>query len=204
MKPLVLIFTKAPRLGAAKSRLAAGIGVVHAWRIKRRLDRRTCRVLADPRWDLAIACARDRDLCGRFGDVWPARLPRTGQGNGDLGARMARALATQSRGGRKVLIVGSDVAQISQAAVAEAVTALNRAEVVIGPAGDGGYWLIGAHPRAARRLTLAPVRWSSVHALEDTLGSLPHGTSVSLVRSLDDVDTRDDLALLRGPDKPLV
>ncbi|MCU0883075.1 MAG: TIGR04282 family arsenosugar biosynthesis glycosyltransferase [Hyphomonadaceae bacterium] len=204
MKPLVLIFTKAPRLGAAKSRLAAGIGVVHAWRIKRRLDRRTCRVLADPRWDLAIACARDRDLCGRFGDVWPARLPRTGQGSGDLGARMARALATQSRGGRKVLIVGSDVARISRAAAAEAVAALNRADVVIGPSGDGGYWLIGAHPRAARCLTLAPVRWSGPHTLQDTLASLPVGTRVNLIRALDDVDTRDDLRLLRGARQPLV
>jgi uncharacterized protein len=196
VKPLVLIFTKAPRLGAAKSRLAAGVGVVHAWRIKRRLDRRTCRVLPDRRWDTAIASAKDRDLGQRFGDVWPARLARTGQGSGDLGARMARALALQSARGRKVLIVGSDVAQISRAAVAEAVTALNHADVVIGPSGDGGYWLIGAHPRVARRLSLTPVRWSSPDTLDDTLASLPVGTRVALVRALDDVDTRVDLQLL--------
>jgi uncharacterized protein len=204
MKPLVLIFTKAPRLGAAKSRLAAGVGVVHAWRIKRRLDRRTCRVLADPRWETAIAAAKDRDLGQRFGDVWPAWLPRTGQGIGDLGVRMARALAIQSARRRKVLIVGSDVAQICRAAVAEAVTALNHADVVIGPSSDGGYWLIGAHPRVARQLSLAPVRWSSTHTLADTLASLPVGTKVTLVTTLDDVDSVVDLHLLRSAPKPLV
>jgi uncharacterized protein len=204
MKPLVLIFTKAPRLGAAKSRLAAGLGVVHAWRIKRRLDRRTCRVLADLRWETAIAAAKDRDLGQRFGDVWPAWLPRTGQGIGDLGVRMARALAIQSARRRKVLIVGSDVAQICRAAVAEAVTALNHADVVIGPSSDGGYWLIGAHPRVARRLSLAPVRWSSTHTLADTLASLPVGTRVALVSALDDVDSVVDLHLLRSARKPLV
>lgn len=204
MKPLVLIFTKAPRLGAAKSRLAAGIGTVHAWRIKRRLDRRTCRVLADSRWETAIACAKEQDIRQRFSDVWPARLPRTGQGSGDLGVRMARALAIQSARGRKVLIVGSDVAQINRTSVAQAVNALNHADMVIGPSGDGGYWLIGAHPRVARRLSLAPVRWSSAHTLTDTLACLPVGTRVTLVSTLDDVDSIGDLHLLRSARKPLV
>lgn len=197
MKGVVIIFAKAPRMGLSKTRLAAGIGATQAWRIKRALDARTCRVARDPRWSTRLAVAPEKDLKARFPGAWPDGLARLGQGRGDLGRRMARALATfgAGAGGRPVLIIGSDAPDLRATDLDRAFAALRRADIVFGPAVDGGFWLIGAGPRLARRLTLRPVRWSSPHALADTLLTLPVGARVARLRTLADVD---DAASLRA------
>lgn len=183
-------------MGLAKTRLAEGVGKVAAWRTKRRLDAFTCRVARSSRWETLLAVAPKRDLNAVFPGAWPSDLRRVGQGQGDLGQRMAQALIDFGR--MPVCIIGSDLPDLKRADLAMAFRVLKRADVVLGPATDGGYWLIGMAPRAARRAHLAPVRWSSPYTLADTLACLPATWRVAFLRELEDVD---DVASLKRSTK---
>jgi uncharacterized protein len=195
MKPTVLIFAKSPRMGVSKTRLAKGVGVVTAWRVKRALDAYTCRVARGDGWHTKLAIAPDRDLKTHFHGTWPSDLARISQGRGDLGQRMARALRRHS--GSAVCIIGSDLPDLRTHDLVMAFQALKRHDVVLGPATDGGYWLIGMTPRAARQAQLGGIRWSSAFTLSDTLAALPTSWRVGFLRELEDVDDADSLARQR-------
>ncbi len=95
------------------------------------------------------------------------------------------------------IIVGSDIPGITASEIAKAFQRLRGADAVLGPATDGGYWLVGL--RRGPRL-LAPfrgVRWSSPHALADTLANL-EGRKVATVATLSDVDTAEAYGTLRA------
>jgi len=79
--------------------------------------------------------------------------------------------------------------------VAAALRALGRADAAFGPAADGGYWLVGLSPRRPAR-PFASVRWSTRHALADTLGNFRRHR-VALLRTLHDVDTAADWRRIR-------
>ena len=181
----VIIFTRLPVLGTVKTRVARQIGAVAARTLHRRLVRRTLRRLApDRRWRTVLAVTPER---GRWRE-WPHALPRLSQGPGDLGRRMGHCL--RACAGPRAVLVGTDIPDISAAAVARAFRALGRARFVFGPARDGGYWLIGwrrlgAWPRGA----LGQVRWSTPHALADSRASLGPRCAGVLVDWLDDLDT---------------
>lgn len=183
----VIVFARAPRLGAVKRRLARGIGALPALRFYRNQLATLLRRLArDRRWRTVLAVTPDR-----AGARWPVRLPRLPQGRGDLGARMQRALSRH----RRAVLVGSDIPGLGPADIAGAFRALGRADAVFGPAEDGGYWLVGLGPRRPVR-PFAAVRWSTEHALADTLANF-RGRRLALLRRLRDVDTAADLAALR-------
>jgi uncharacterized protein len=185
----LLVFARAPRLGAVKRRLAAGIGAMAALRFYRTsLAALLAEVARDARWRTVIAATPDRTRAR-----WPRRLPLAPQGRGDLGARLDRT----TRAHRRVVVVGSDIPGVTRADIAAAFRALGRADAVFGPAEDGGYWLVGLAPR--RPLSpFAAVRWSTEHALADTLANF-HGRRIALLRTLRDVDTAADLAALAEP-----
>jgi glycosyltransferase A (GT-A) superfamily protein (DUF2064 family) len=126
-------------------------------------------------------------LAGRAGAPWRT-LP---QGPGDLGDRMARVLRRLPPG--PVVIVGADIPDLTAAHVAQAFRRLGDHDWVIGPAEDGGYWLIGARRRPRLRLPFAGVRWGGPHALADTLAGLA-GARVARLEVLADVDRGADLA----------
>ena len=95
-----------------------------------------------------------------------------------------------------VVIIGADIPGILPRHLEDAFAALGRADVAVGPAPDGGYWLIGlARRRAVPPGLFRDVRWSSPHALEDTLATLP-GHRIATVATLRDVDCGDDLRAL--------
>ncbi len=91
---------------------------------------------------------------------------------------------------RRVVLIGSDIPELRPTDVAAALRALGRADAVFGPALDGGYWLVGMSPRRPAK-PFAGVRWSSEHALADTLANF-RGRRVALLRTLRDVDTAAD------------
>ena len=159
------------------------IGAVAARQLHRRLVLRTLgRLASDRRWRTVLAVTPDR---GGWRE-WPRRLPRLGQGRGDLGRRMGRCLRRCAR--PRAVLVGTDIPGISAAAVARAFKALGRCPFVFGPARDGGYWLIGWRRLAAwPRGALTGVRWSSAEALADSRASL-NGARVARVDTLDDLD----------------
>ena len=184
----LIVFARAPRLGTVKRRLAAGIGAMAALRFYRvQLGRLLRQVGRDRRWRVELAVTPDRLR-------WPIRvppgLPMRPQGGGDLGQRMGRALARH----RRAVLVGCDIPGLGRADIAAAFRALGAAPAVFGPAEDGGYWLVGFGPRRPAA-PFASVRWSTEHALADTLANCA-GHRVALLRRLRDVDTAADLAAL--------
>ena len=183
---VVILFARAPRLGAVKRRLARGIGAMAALRFYRAQLARTLHLARDPRWRVELAVTPDHGAAR-----WPRGIARVPQGRGDLGARMGRALGRH----RRAVLVGSDIPGLARADIAAAFRALGRAQAVFGPAEDGGYWLVGLGPRRPARL-FAEVRWSTEHALADTLANFA-GRRVALLRRLRDVDTAADLAAIR-------
>ena len=187
------VFAKAPLVGTVKRRLAADIGDVAAWRVYREIMGATVRRLSlDTRWQTRIAVTPDRFAPrGRF---WPPCVARIGQGGGGLGQRMALALGRFP--GEPAVVVGSDIPDLRPHHVAAAFAALRRADAVFGPSGDGGYWLVGV--RGIRRPgdMFAGVRFSTSHALTDTLANL-EGRKIAMVERLDDIDDGAALASWR-------
>jgi rSAM/selenodomain-associated transferase 1 len=185
----VFVFARAPRLGAVKRRLAREIGARAALDFHRATMIALLRGLAaEQRFRTVLALTPDH---ARF--PLPVRVARVGQGGGDLGARMQRAASRVKRG--RVVIIGCDIPDARAADVLTAFRALRRAHAVFGPALDGGYWLVGLSPRRPAR-PFAAVRWSTAHALADTLANF-RGRRLAFLRTLRDVDTASDLRSLR-------
>lgn len=186
----LVVMVKEPHPGRVKTRLGRDIGMVAAAWWFRHQVRRLLRRIEDPRWCLVLAISPDR--AGMASRVWPAHLPRIAQGKGDLGDRMARVFRSLPPG--PVCIIGADIPGINRPHIAHAFAALGDHDAVIGPAPDGGYWLIGLRRTAAVPARLFDnVRWSSDHARADTVAGLT-GQRVALIDTLRDVDEARDLS----------
>ena len=196
MRGHLTLFVRTPAFGRGKRRLAKDIGDLAAVRFERLMIALLLRRLAgDPRWKLRIAVTPDR-AC-HHARRWRRGIDVCGQGDGDLGQRMHRALAAALRG--PAVLVGSDIPALAAVHVAAAFRLLGSRDLVFGPAADGGFWLVGArHPRHLPSL-FARVRWSGPHALADTLAGLPRRTAVGFVETLEDVDDARAYRRLKPP-----
>ena len=195
----LVVFARAPRLGAVKRRLARDVGALAARRFYYRTTERLLRAMArDPRWTCWLAVTPDRAASG--GGLWPVPCARLAQGRGDLGRRMGRVMEDLPPG--PVVIVGSDIPAVAPRHVAAAFRILGSRDWVLGPAADGGYWLIGARRRPALRLPFQGVRWGGPQALADTLANL-RGAEVGFLEELDDVDTGADLRRLQDSERAI-
>ncbi|MEM9063415.1 MAG: TIGR04282 family arsenosugar biosynthesis glycosyltransferase [Pseudomonadota bacterium] len=188
-RPTLILMLKEPRPGQVKTRLGREIGMTTAaqwFRVQtadliRRLSR-------DRRWRTVLCLAPDPAISTRAFPPGPRRWP---QGAGDLGERMHRALGRSMPG--PVVLVGGDIPGITPRHIAHALEALRTHRAVLGPAPDGGYWLICLRGPHLPRGLFRGVRWSTEHALADTRTSLG-ATRTALIDELADVDTADDLA----------
>lgn len=192
MNPWLVVFTREPRLGRVKRRLAEGIGPVRALAFHRAMLHGLARTLGrDRRWRTVLAVTPDRAA---------PRMRAMPQGPGDLGARMERVLRSLPPG--PVVLIGSDIPDVRPDHIVRAFRLLGLHDAVFGPAGDGGYWLIGLRrrPRFPSGLFRA-VRWSTAHALADTLANLARpanrALTVALADRLDDVDDAEGFARVR-------
>lgn len=186
----LVIFVKAPMAGRVKTRLARGIGTTPAaWWFRHQVHRLIRRVGRDHRWRTVLAVAPDPALGTR---ALPGGLPRIPQGAGDLGERMGRVLRGMPPG--QVIIIGADIPGIRSRHIADAFRRLGRTPAVIGPATDGGYWLIGLRRggQAVPSGLFRNVRWSTRNAMSDTIHSLAP-LPVAKVTVLTDVDEAGDL-----------
>ena len=196
--PLLVIMAKAPVCGAVKTRLAGEIGAVAAAALTRTLTEALLREVAgDPRFRTLLAISPDQARCAPFA-AWRGTLSkklessialRAAQGRGGLGQRMQRIFDVCGRG--PLIIVGTDIPFVTREIIADAFRNLRRADAVFGRAEDGGYWLVGLHRRLKRLAPFENVRWSSPHALADTLRNL-RSESVAFAATLFDIDTEAD------------
>ena len=186
----LVLFAKAPVIGGAKTRLAAGIGKVEAWRRHRAMSARIVRKLQDRRWQTVLAVSPDRALRRRYPDVWLQHVPRVPQGGGDLGARQGRAFADRG----PVCVIGTDAPDVTRADIARAFNALKRHDAVIGPAEDGGYWLLALNAPAPSKL-FDGIRWSHAETRADLKARLcACGLwRIASLRGLRDIEVAEDL-----------
>ena len=184
----LIVFAREPRIGRVKRRLSKGLGVVAAtfW-YRRQLSSLLRRLESAPmlRRHLFIT-----PRTARSARIWPKGWNICLQVEGDLGTRMHRAMSALSPG--PVVLVGSDIPDIQPLHIQAAFRALGQADVVLGPSADGGYWLIGMRRRRSPPL-FGSIRWSSKHAMADTIAGFPIGTKMTLLETLRDVDEVSDL-----------
>ena len=188
---IALLFAKAPRPGEVKTRLAAGIGARAAADIYRSMASDAVERLRCPAYDLVVcydpatAAAEVRAWLGEDVTLMP-------QVAGDLGHRMRCALDAALEVASEACVVGTDVPDLTAGLVEEAFEGLSNADLVIGPAEDGGYYLL-ALKRPIPEL-FEGVPWSTAEVLSRTLAAARRlGLEARTLETLRDVDTLDDL-----------
>jgi len=185
MRRHLVLFVRSPQWGKGKRRLARDIGDAAALRFERAMLGLLVRRLGrDRRWRLRLAVTPDN--ARRRPRLWPSGVAVTAQGTGDLGQRMRRAIARCPPG--PAVLVGSDIPDLTAHHIADAFHLLGNHDLVFGPAGDGGFWLVGARRCPRLPPLFGPVRWSGPHALADVLGNLSPGVRIDFAARLEDVD----------------
>jgi hypothetical protein len=184
----LVIFIKNPVYGRVKTRLAADLGNEQALSIYRQL-------LTHTRTQ-ALACAAERllfysDTIDEL-DEWPvAFFSKHLQHGSDLGARMAHALGQALAGAERAVLIGSDIPGLTAGILTQAFDLLDAHDFVLGPAADGGYYLIGMRQPAAA--VFENITWSTPTVLQATLGRIQAlGGSCGLLPTLSDIDTAAD------------
>jgi rSAM/selenodomain-associated transferase 1 len=182
----VALFTRWPEAGKAKTRLIPALGPQGAADLHRRLTERTVATVRGAGLPLEIRSTGAKPAAFRD---WLGVDAVVDQGEGDLGERLARTAEELP-----VLLLGADIPGLLPQHLTEAALALTRHPAVIGPAADGGYWLLGlAVPMPA---VFRDVAWGTGSVLATTLARLPADTP--RLEMLSDLDTPDDLAKWPG------
>lgn len=187
-KNLLLIFTRNPELGKVKTRLAKTIGDEAALDVYKHLLNHTKQVTKNLSCDKAVYYS----VKVRENDIWDATTYQKHLQNGnDLGIRMLNAFQQAfSTGYEKVVIIGSDLPDLTSEHINEAFEKLNSNDVVMGPAEDGGYYLLGMKKLHAN--IFQNKNWGTSTVRKDTLNDLQN-ESVFLLETLNDVDVFDDI-----------
>jgi rSAM/selenodomain-associated transferase 1 len=189
-KKLLLLFVRNPELGKVKTRLAASVGPEKALEIYLHLLQHTRQVTQELPVQKRVYYSDEVYMH----DLWPnEQYQKRVQPSGDLGKRMEAAFETAfAEGYTSVVIIGSDCLQLTPDIILRAYKELEQHEVVIGPALDGGYYLLGMnhlHPELFR-----DKRWSTEHVFPDTLYDVERlHLSHALLPRLSDVDYAEDL-----------
>jgi hypothetical protein len=186
-----------------KTRLAAAIGEEAAHRLALAMLLDVCEVVRGTALCHPTVFVDPADAIDAAGELTGIPDVRA-QSGGDIGERMlAAARALGSDGYRPIILVGSDLPLLDSARIHHALRALRRAEVVFGPASDGGYTLVGMQ-RPQPALFEAPssgegtIEWSGPRVLEASIAAAERtGLSYGLLPESFDVDTREDLERLR-------
>jgi rSAM/selenodomain-associated transferase 1 len=187
-KKALIIFTRNPELGKCKTRLAAKIGDENALEVYKFLLNHTAHISKDIKADRYVFYSENI----KKEDFWESGVFRKKLQIGTgLGARMQNAFSELlEMGYEKVIIIGSDLLDLNAELVNDAFNQLDSNEVVIGPAIDGGYYLLGMkvlHPNIFENKT-----WGTETVLKDTKGDLQN-SKLHLLKELNDIDTFEDM-----------
>jgi hypothetical protein len=187
-KRLLFIFTRNPELGKAKTRLAKTVGNETALEIYKFLLQKTRDISSKVTSDKAVYYS----LKIRSNDIWDETMYQKHQQVGeDLGIRMLNAFKNSFDAGyQKVLIIGSDLYDLTPEIIETAFNKLDTNDVVIGPAEDGGYYLLGMN--SIHTAIFKNKNWGTETVRRDTLTDLKD-KKVHLLQELNDVDVFEDI-----------
>ena len=191
---------KYPRPGAVKTRLIPALGEARACELYRALVRHALATVDEFASSDGGALVVEARVAGApdatTAQAWlGAGVSICEQGDGDLGARMERATREAFvEGAGAVVVIGADCPQLTAATLGAAFVALGEKEIVLGPAADGGYYLIGL--RRARPELFRGIAWSTDAVLAQTLAAArAFSVDCHLLKTLRDVDEPEDLAV---------
>jgi len=187
-KNALIIFTRNPELGKCKTRLAKFIGDKSALDIYKYLLQYTAKISKETKADKYVFYSEEI----KKEDLWDVTVFRKKlQYGNDLGTRMENAFSELFQlGYEKVIIIGSDLLDLTSSHIEKAFYSLNKNDVVIGPAKDGGYYLLGIkklHPTIFKNKV-----WGTSTVLKDTLNDIQNCT-FDLLEELNDIDTFEDI-----------
>ncbi|TWT76548.1 2-phospho-L-lactate guanylyltransferase [Planctomycetes bacterium CA13] len=210
----LVMLTKYWTPGRVKTRLGNAIGMQAAAKLHCEFTRYLHQTLETTGDDRSIAVTPDSSLARFENDLDTSSWNVTPQGDGDLGERMARqfrAYLNTAEQPSSVILIGTDCPLISEKEINFAAQCLHNQDIVIGPALDGGYYLIGLRSpwREAFDSLFREMQWGTCHVFETTKARASEACLSAAVLPLkEDVDTVDDLMRFRhhlsasGPSDP--
>tara|TARA_R110002124_G_scaffold99337_1_gene245316 strand:- start:48254 stop:48868 length:615 start_codon:yes stop_codon:yes gene_type:complete len=191
-KELLIIFTRNPELGKCKTRLAATIGDVAALEIYKYLLAHTASITEDLLVHKEVHYSDEI----HHNDIWNDSIFRKKSQKGyDLGERMKNAFKAGFKDGYdKIIIIGSDMYDLSPQDLEHAFTALSVNDYVLGPAEDGGYYLLGM--KKLNNSLFENKKWGTNTVLNDTLNNLLN-ENIELLPFRNDIDYYEDIKDIR-------
>ncbi len=194
MKQALIIFVKNKIAGKVKTRLAATIGEQAALHIYQQLLAHTHSAVENLKVDKFVFYADHLEE-----DIWTgADFKKQMQQGSDLGERMKNAFNNLFENGyEKALIIGTDCPGIEEEIIENAFAQLDNFDVIIGPAKDGGYYLLGM--KKLLSFLFQNIKWSTRSVLKDTIAICKqHKLSYFLLPQLADIDVEKDLIYLKN------
>lgn len=194
-KELLIVFTKNPDKGKVKTRLARSVGENKALSIYQKLLWHTHKVVNDLAMDKCVAYSEYIDQQ----DIWENdRFQKCLQSGDSLGSKMHNALEEGFRKSYdRICLIGSDIFELTSSIVEQAFHNLHNHDLVIGPALDGGYYLIGMNHPLPEVFTNIP--WGSEKVLDKTLDQANKlSLNIAQLPTLNDIDVVEDI---RNDDK---
>jgi len=189
---ILILFAKAPVVGYVKTRLIPDYSPSQACVIHQQLLEYSLAMLADqPAVDVVLYCAPDQQhsYFQSLQDLYNIKLEDQPPGN--LGQKMSTVLSQALLNYKKVVLIGSDIPAINQQYVSKAFAVLDQSPVVIGPAEDGGYVLVGLTAPMPRMFD--DIAWGEANVLQQSMEKLQPEIPV-LLETLWDVDRPEDVA----------
>lgn len=193
-EPLILLFVKAPIPSGVKSRLAATIGHEAALCLYKNFVLDILETLNRSRYPCRI-CYYPPDAGGMVADWLGPGYQYEPQEGGDLGERMEHAFRKAFSDGRDSgVLIGSDIPDLPECVLDEAINAVQKRDIAVGPAADGGYYVIGLTKNSIPPDLFRGIAWGSTTVYQETVkAALRAGLSVYELPVWRDVDTIDDL-----------
>lgn len=187
-KKAIIIFTRNPELGKCKTRLAKTIGNEATLEIYKHLLKHTANITKNIKADKFVFYSEHI----KKNDIWDETIFRKKlQKGNDLGERMENAfIDIFALAYEKVMIIGSDLLDLKSEHITLAFDALNESEYVIGPAKDGGYYLLGM--KVMHQKLFQNKKWGTSSVLKNTLIDIEN-SNIKLLEELNDIDTFEDM-----------
>ncbi len=196
---LVILFTRYPQPGECKTRLIPALGKNGAAETHRALTARTLQTISDhllPQ-KAALQIYYDGGSRQQMKEWLGKSFCYNKQKGNTIGERMEQAFMDNVAGEYPVILIGSDCPGLNGSLLLEALNALSRHDVVIGPAADGGYYLIGMTRQAnktARSQLFSDIPWSTAEVFSKTIRQAEKNClSTHILPTLHDIDTPEDL-----------
>ncbi len=185
---LILLFTRVPELGKVKTRLAEGVGPEKALEVHSLMLQNTLMKCKKTNSDFFVFCPELPDS-----NVPSILFGAREQRGEDLGEKMKNAFDFGFKEGyKRILIIGSDCPELTISHLESAFELLKTNDLVIGPARDGGYYLLGMNKKQPS--LFSTIEWSTTSVFRETFEiARKLNLSISLMPILNDIDTEDDL-----------